>query len=87
MPRNSVRSRPWGRALEIVLLLGAAAIVLGNLLGSAKRTRRDRRQQVEALHTWEGEGGAVTAVSPTARTVDRHAQTMHPAEAPLHGRD
>jgi hypothetical protein len=46
------------RALHIAFLLGACAFVLNSLLGAAK-VRRDRRQQRQALQTWEGEGGAL----------------------------
>ena len=44
-------------ALEVALLVGAFAFILKGVLGSA-RVRRDRRQQKDALQTWEGEGGA-----------------------------
>jgi hypothetical protein len=82
MQRNNFRSRLWGRALEVALLGGAAALVLGNLFGSAKRTRRDRRQQVEALRRWEGEGGTVNAADDTAPTMDSQPQTTRSTGAP-----
>lgn len=68
MHRSTVHSRRRGRALQVVLLLGAAAFVFGNLLGSARGIRRDRRQQIEALQTWEGEGGAVTSAGAAETT-------------------
>jgi hypothetical protein len=80
MYRSSIRSRSWGRALEIALVLGAAALVLANLLGSTSRSRRDRRLQGEALQTWEGEGGTIKGVDATG-TVDSRAHTVDP---PLH---
>jgi hypothetical protein len=69
MQRSAVHSRPRGRAMQVVLLLGAAAFLFSNLLGSAKQIRRDRRQQIEALQTWEGEGGAVKHSNDAVRTV------------------
>lgn len=45
------------RMLETALLLGAFAFIVDGVLGWAK-VRRERRQHTEALHTWEGEGGA-----------------------------
>jgi hypothetical protein len=62
---SPVHSRPARRALQVAFLLGALAFILNSLHGSAK-VRRDRRQQSEALQTWEGEGGAPRSV-PMAR--------------------
>ena len=59
MDGNTIHPRPRGRLLQLVLLLGAAAFIFGNLLTSLKRSRRDRRQQIQAVQTWEGEGGAL----------------------------
>lgn len=57
MQHNLVHSRAQRRAVQVALLVGGAmALILNGLLGSAK-VRRDRRQQGEALQTWEGEGG------------------------------
>jgi hypothetical protein len=70
MHRTNDHSHSWGRALEVALLLGAAGLVLANLFGAAKRGRSDRRQQVEALRTWEGEGGALPTDDRT-RSADR----------------
>ncbi len=57
MQHVPVPSRARRRALEAALLVGAFAFILNGLLGFAK-VRRDRRQQSQALQTWEGEGGA-----------------------------
>ena len=53
------------RLLEAALVVGAFAFVVDGVLGWRK-TRRDRRQYTEALHTWEGEGGTPADVPPTA---------------------
>ena len=66
MQHIPVHSRAQPRALEIALLVGAFAFILKGLLGSAK-VRRDRRQQSEALQTWEGEGGAANQPESAAR--------------------
>jgi hypothetical protein len=55
--------------LQLVFLLGAATCVFANLLASLKRNLRDRRQQTQALQTWEGEGGALKESDDVARTV------------------
>jgi len=69
MHRSNDHSHPWGRALEVALVLGAAGFVLANLFSAARRGPRDRRQQVEALRTWEGEGGALRSADRTSGAV------------------
>jgi hypothetical protein len=63
---NPIHPRAQRSKLQVAFLLGALAFVLNSLLGSAK-VRRERRQQSEALQTWEGEGGAANGSDAAAR--------------------
>lgn len=69
MHGNTIHSRPRGRLLQLVFLMGATTCVFAKLLASLKRNRSERRQQTEAVQTWEGEGGALKERDDVARTV------------------
>jgi hypothetical protein len=60
------------RALSVVLTLGVMGFVAWSLRGSAA-DQRDRKRQIEALQTWEGEGGPVL-----------ESATDTPAQTPIH---
>lgn len=66
MQPTVAHARPPRRTLHAALTLGALAFILNRLLGSTK-IRRERRQQAQALQTWEGEGGAATPTEDVAR--------------------
>lgn len=71
MQGNTIHSRPRGRLLQLVFLMGATTCVFAKVLASLKRSRSERRQQTQAVQTWEGEGGALKGSDDVARAVTR----------------